>query len=221
LPYTKPACGSCAGWVGRRWGGVWRSRQRTLDGVEFRLALDREQRDLAAAARLALERPAVDRCAVVVPGLQQAEGDHTAVPVGTYRQQGQAAASAGGRPGGVSGNLDHVEHGSPAAGDRTSRNRASRSGPASRDAGTACKPPQRAAGRPGTRTGWLGGLSEDSTLRAALSYRSALGRTESNAEICFAAAASRCVAMVRPGGRPIPTARRLLQPPPAGLREAH
>jgi hypothetical protein len=31
---------------------------------------------------------------------------------------------------------------------------------------------------------WLGGLSEDSTLRAALSYRSALGRTESNAEIC-------------------------------------
>jgi cellulose synthase/poly-beta-1,6-N-acetylglucosamine synthase-like glycosyltransferase len=59
----------------RRLGGLFRPRHGQLDGVELGLALDREQRDLAAAARLAFERPPVERRPVGFGRLQQAEGD--------------------------------------------------------------------------------------------------------------------------------------------------
>lgn len=45
----------------RRLGGLLRPRQGLLDFVELGLAFDREQGDLAAATRLALESPAASR----------------------------------------------------------------------------------------------------------------------------------------------------------------
>lgn len=65
-----------------------RPSERALDFVDLGLALNCEQRDLEAPARLALEWPAIERRPVVIPGLQQAEGNHAAVPVGAERQQG-------------------------------------------------------------------------------------------------------------------------------------
>jgi hypothetical protein len=50
-----------------------RSCQGALDVVELGLVVNRVQHDLAAAAGLALERPAVERRAVVRARLQQPE----------------------------------------------------------------------------------------------------------------------------------------------------
>ena len=71
--YSRPASGILVGIRRRRrlgWG-MPRSCQGALDGVELGLVVNRVQHDLAAAAGLALERPAVERRAVVRARLQQ------------------------------------------------------------------------------------------------------------------------------------------------------
>jgi hypothetical protein len=104
-------------WVGRsmsrrRLCRLRRLCQRTLYIGELGLALDDEKRHLGTAARSAPEQPAVERCPVVGPRLQQPEGYGAAVAVRADRQQGQAASAAGDRAGGVSRDLDHGAHGS-------------------------------------------------------------------------------------------------------------
>ena len=96
----------------RRWrrGGQWRSCHGLLDDVELGLVLDREQRDLWAAAGPALERTTVERRLVAFRRPHEAERNGAAVPVRAYRQQRQAAATAGDRTRCVSRDLDHVGH---------------------------------------------------------------------------------------------------------------
>ena len=84
-------------------GGLRRASERAPDGLELGLAVDREQDDLAAAARLAFERPAVERRSVGVGRLEHAKGDQPVVAERAYRQQWEAAAAAGDRTRGVSG----------------------------------------------------------------------------------------------------------------------
>ena len=76
-----------------------RPSQRTLDFAQLGLTLDREQRDLATATLPAFERPAVERRAVVVRGLQQPERNGAPAPARAYRQQRQLRiALVGTRP---------------------------------------------------------------------------------------------------------------------------
>jgi hypothetical protein len=96
----------------RRLGGLLRLRHGNLDVRELGLTLDGEQGDLAATARPALERPAVDRCPVIKARLQQPEGDGATMAVRADRQERQAASAAGDRTRGIVRHLDHVEHGS-------------------------------------------------------------------------------------------------------------
>jgi hypothetical protein len=91
----------------RRPSWLPRPSERALDGVELGLALDGEQRDLATAARLALERATIDRRPVGFGRLEKAEGDHPVMPERAYRQQREAAAAASDRARRVSGNGDH------------------------------------------------------------------------------------------------------------------
>jgi len=85
-----------------------RFRHGAVQGVQLGLALDVVQRDLWAAAGPALERATVERRLVAFRRPHEAERNGAAVPVRTYRQQGQAAAAAGDRTRCVSRDLDHV-----------------------------------------------------------------------------------------------------------------
>ena len=93
--------------VRRRCRWSVRLRQGPPNRVKLGLALNREQSDLATAAFLAEEWPAIEWGRVVVVGLQQSERYDPAMVVAAERDQGQAAPAASRRTRSIDGKMAH------------------------------------------------------------------------------------------------------------------